>query len=190
MLREAGVEAAGVERDPALVQAARRRGLELFEGDATSILRDQPEDRWGAVTAIHLLEHLQPQQVLALLAEVRRVLRPGGLLLAECPNPLTLRVGAAEYWADPTHARPLLPRTAELYLNATGLRVDGVEFLHPFPDEQRLGPQTTDETGDGSAAVDDPVSRRLDELVRRLDELLNGPRDFVVRASKPAGSGT
>ena len=30
------------------------------------------------------------------------VLRPGGLLLAECPNPASLRVGAEEFWKDPS----------------------------------------------------------------------------------------
>jgi O-antigen chain-terminating methyltransferase len=186
MLREAGVEALGLEQDPALAQAARRRGLEVVEGDALEQLRRQPDDRWGAVTAIHLMEHLEPAAALAVLAEIRRVLRPGGLLLVECPNPRTLRVGAAEFWLDPTHRRPLLPETVQLFATASGLRVDRVEFLHPFPDEQRLGTSAAGEAGGGG---DEPLRRRLDELTRRLDEVLNGPRDFVVTASKPTGAG-
>lgn len=189
MLREAGVEAVGIEQDPALVQAARRRGLELIEGDVLESLRRQPDHHWGAVTAIHLMEHLGPATVLAVLAEVRRILRPGGRLLVECPNPHTLRVGAAEYWIDPTHLRPLLPETLELFLTASGLSVDRVDFLHPFPADQRLSREA--QAGhDPEALPDDDtteMSHRIDLLSQRLDDLINGPRDFTVTASKPDG---
>ncbi len=190
MLRDQGVEAVGLERDPALVQAARRRGLELIEGDVIASLREQPDDHWGAVTAIHLMEHLGPVDVLGVLTEVRRILRPGGLLVVECPNPHTLRVGAAEYWIDPTHRRPLPPETLRLFLTASGLKVDRVEFLHPFPADQRLcsdAAVTAAVTAADGAVPDEAaiLSGRLDDLSRRLDDLLNGPRDFVITASKP-----
>jgi SAM-dependent methyltransferase len=184
LLREAGVEATGIEVDPARAQATRRRGLRVIEGDVLDVVRDQPDEAWGAITAIHLLEHLAADRLLGLLAEARRVLRPGGVLLAECPNPHSLRVGGALYWCDPTHVRPLLPELLQLYLKTTGFEVRGIEYLHPFPVEQRLA---------SSDAVTDPESppelaalgARLDRLASRLDELLNGPRDFAVLAGKP-----
>lgn len=184
LLREAGVEATGVEGDQALAGAARRRGLEVVTGDLLEVLRAQEGDSFGAVTAIHVLEHLQPQTLPSVLAEVRRVLRPQGFFLAECPNPHTLRVGAALYWQDPTHRRPLLPETLELFLLAAGFSVERRELLHPFPPDQLL----MDDEG-GTEALTDPevtaLADRLDRLRRRLDEILNGPRDFAVWASKP-----
>jgi O-antigen chain-terminating methyltransferase len=184
LLREAGVAASGVEGDPALARAARRRGLEVAEGDVLEVLRSLPDSSRGAVTAIHLLEHLDAGQLLGLLAEVRRVLRPGGLLIAECPNPHSLRVGAALFWVDPTHRRPLPPESLELFLTTCGLAVERRELLHPFPAEQRFVTAT-----DGAGPAADPavteLARRLDTLGRRLDELVNGPRDFVVWARRP-----
>jgi SAM-dependent methyltransferase len=168
LLREAGVEATGVEGDAALAEAARRRGLEIIEGDVLEVLSNQESESRGVVTAIHLFEHLAPTSLAAVLAEVRRVLRPKGLLIAECPNPHTLRVGAALYWQDPTHQRPLLPETLELMLRAAGFALD-------------------DEGGTG--AVTDPeismLAERVDRLRDRLDEILHGPRDFAVWAVKP-----
>jgi O-antigen chain-terminating methyltransferase len=188
LLREAGVEAHGVEADAALAQAARRRGLDVELGDVLEAVRRQPEGRWGAVTAIHLFEHLMPGVLLQLLAEVRRVLRPGGVLIAECPNPHTLRVGASLYWQDPTHARPLLPETLKLFLGASGLRVRSTELLHPFPDEQLLAGVLGDtsplsSTGGG-------LQERLEAVVDRLDDLLNGPRDFSMVAIREDGGGS
>lgn len=182
LLREAGVAAAGVEGDPAVAQAAKRRGLEVLEGDVLDVLRELPDASRGAVTAIHLLEHLDAATLLAVLAEVRRVLRPGGLLIAECPNPHSLRVGAGLYWVDPTHRRPLPPETLELYLRTSGFAVDGRELLHPFPAEQRFA-----DGGEREAATDPRLAEleaRLDRVVGRLDELVNGPRDFVILAHR------
>jgi O-antigen chain-terminating methyltransferase len=185
LLREAGVAARGVDSDPALVQAARRRGLVVSEGDALAALRGLPEGSVGAVTAIHLLEHLAADALLQLLGEVRRVLRPGGILLAECPNPHTLRVGGSEFWIDPTHRRPLPPETLRLLATASGLEVERVEFLHPFPAEQRLAEPAP--AGAGAAAPEvAALSDRIDRLAGRLDELLSGPRDFVLVARRPS----
>jgi SAM-dependent methyltransferase len=183
LLREAGVEATGVENDPALAEAARRRGLEVLEDGALETLNKQESESWGAVTAIHLFEHLQPAELAATLAEARRVLRSGGILIAECPNPHSLRVGASLYWQDPTHQRPLLPETLELMLCAAGFEINRRELLHPFPADQLLA----DDEG-GTGAVTDPeisvLAERVDRLRDRLDEILHGPRDFTVWAVK------
>ncbi len=184
LLREAGIKACGVEQDPALVQAARRRGVEVIEGDALDTLRSHTEDQLGAVVAIHLLEHLEPALVLELLREARRVLRPGGVFLAECPNPHSLRVGAALYWCDPTHARPLLPETLELYFKSSGYEVQHVEYLHPFPEEQRIGSALGSVPPDVSSEIA-KVYENIAKLIGRIDDLLNGPRDFAIVAKKP-----
>jgi O-antigen chain-terminating methyltransferase len=183
LLREAGIEATGVEGDAALVEAATRRGLETIRGDVLDVLHKLDAESWGAVTAIHLFEHLQPATLAAVLAEIRRVLRPHGVLIAECPNPHTLRVGASLYWQDPTHQRPLLPETLEVMLRAAGFQVDRRELMHPFPEDQLLA----DDEG-GTGAVTDPeismLAERVDRLRDRLDEILHGPRDFAVWAVK------
>lgn len=184
LLREAGVEASGIESDPALAGGARRRGLKIIEGDVLETLSDQDSEGWGALTAIHLFEHLAPAKLATVLSEVRRVLRPGGLLIAECPNPHTLRVGASLYWQDPTHQRPLLPETLELMLRAAGFELDRRELMHSFPPDQLLA----DDEG-GTGAVTDPeisvLAERVDRLRDRLDGILHGPRDFAVWAIKP-----
>lgn len=186
MLREAGVEATGIEGDAALAAAAVRRGLRVVEGDAIAALRRVDAGAFGSVTAIHLLEHLQPTQLAVLVAEVRRILRPGGLFLAECPNPHALRVGGALFWQDPTHVRPLLPETLELYLRSAGFQVTRCEFMRPFPDDQLFSTGSSDPAvGTGEEA--NGLTARLERIEARLDEILNGPRDFAVWAVAPQG---
>jgi len=184
LLREVGVEAAGVEGDAAVADASSRRGLDVLEGDVLTVLESLPVSSRGAMTAIHLFEHLELETLLAVLSEIHRVLRPGGVLIAESPNPHSLRVGASLYWVDPTHRRPLMPETLELYLKTCGFDVDRRELLHPFPADQLFA-----DVGAENRLNDDPevaaVAAGLDRLARRLDNLVNGPRDFAVWATKP-----
>ncbi len=185
LLREAGVPAQGVEADPALAGAARRRGLAVHEGDLLAFLREQPARSRGAVSAIHVLEHLPAPELLATLGEIRRVLAPGGVLVVESPNPHSLRVGASLYWLDPTHQRPLMPETLELFLTASGLEVSRRGWLHPFPAEQQLLPADRPPRPEASPEVE-ALALELDRALARLDELLNGPRDFVIVACSPS----
>ena len=170
-LQAGGVAAHGVDRDPALVKACRRRGLAAEVGDALTTLRSQSGESLGAVAAIHLLEHLPAAEWMSIIEAAGAALRRGGILLVECPNPESLRVGAGLFWSDPTHRVPLHPAALAFSMRTLGLEVVETRYLHPFaPEESLARPGQTPEVG---------------ELARRLDHMLSGPRDFLVIARKP-----
>ncbi len=170
LLRERGIRAEGIESDPALVVSARRRGLVVREGDVLDELESVEDLSFGAVSAFHLLEHLPQGKIIALLKEARRVLKTGGRLVIECPDPENLRVGASLFWLDPTHLRPLHLETLKLYARSCGLEILDEGRRHPFPPEQHFC------EGDGEG--------KLLRLETRLDALLNGPRDFYLLLGK------
>src|SRR5438552_2541276 len=74
-------------------------------------VRSLGEGSVGAVSAIHLLEHLPFQDVVKLSDETVRVLRPGGVATFETPNPENLVVGACSFYLDPTHRNPIHTQT-------------------------------------------------------------------------------
>jgi O-antigen chain-terminating methyltransferase len=174
VLRGAGVEARGVDSDPAMVETCRRIGLPASEGEAIEALRAAGPASLGAVTAIHVVEHLPAASWMELLGAAALALRPGGVLLVESPNPESLRVGAGLFWTDPTHRAPVHPDALAFVLRAIGLEVIEVRLLRPFPADQAL------------AREDLPAP--VLELARRLDGWLSGPRDYLVVARKPAVS--
>jgi len=109
LVHEAGYQARGIDMNSMFVQNCRALGLEVVQGDAFDVLREMPSGSATAITSMHLIEHLPFETMIALIDECRRVLRPGGLLILETPNPENLSVGAFSFYMDPTHRNPLPP---------------------------------------------------------------------------------
>ena len=104
-----GNEVVGVDVDRAALAEAAKLGLETLWADADEPL-PFPDGSFDAVVAGELLEHLRfPDRA---LAEARRLLRPGGVLVCSVPNSYRLKsrlrflLGRPpEFADDPTHLR-------------------------------------------------------------------------------------
>lgn len=59
-----------------------------------------PDDSADEVLAVHVVEHFWRWEVVDVLREWRRVLRPGGKLILECPN---LQSACEHFLADPAN---------------------------------------------------------------------------------------
>jgi O-antigen chain-terminating methyltransferase len=109
LLAEAGMNAHGVDLDNGMLGEARKRGLSVEKKDALEALRATPDGTLAIVSIFHLAEHLPFDVLRALFTEAARVLRPGGVLIAETPNPENLVVGLINFHLDATHVRPIPP---------------------------------------------------------------------------------
>jgi ubiquinone/menaquinone biosynthesis C-methylase UbiE len=76
-----GTSAVGIDLSPGMIEVARREQPEaqFRVGDLLSLPADDAE--FGAVIAFYSIIHLAPGELPAALAEMYRVLRPGGLAL-------------------------------------------------------------------------------------------------------------
>ena len=107
ILRESGIDARGVDLDDGMLEAARTAGLDVERCDALEALRGEADGALALISGFHIAEHLPFAELLALMTEARRALRPGGLLILETPNPENLVVGTANFHLDPTHIAPI-----------------------------------------------------------------------------------
>jgi SAM-dependent methyltransferase len=139
LLREAGIEARGVDADADMVAYARGEGLEVEQVDALVHLESVPDASLGGIFAAQFVEHLPPTALLRLLELAARKLRPGGLLVAETINPLS-PLALRSYFADLTHAQPLVPETLALLAKQAGFRQVETRFLNrPLGEDEVAG---------------------------------------------------
>ncbi|MES3009903.1 MAG: methyltransferase domain-containing protein [Pseudomonadota bacterium] len=133
VLRNAGHPSLGIDMAAECVSACLERGLDAKLGDALRVLQQLPDHSVAVITAFHLVEHLPLKGQITLFNEAWRVLAPGGLLLAETPNPENLGVISRNFWYDPTHLRPVPGEMLRLLAKAAGFDDVKVEFLQPPP---------------------------------------------------------
>lgn len=135
LLAEQGIPAHGMDLDAGMLAAGHEQGLAVSQGDAIAWLQQQPAASLLAITAFHVVEHLELAQLCTLLEEARRVLIDDGLLILETPNPENLVVGTASFYIDPTHRRPLPQQLLSFLAEHAGFA--SVE-LYRLQEEQRL----------------------------------------------------
>jgi SAM-dependent methyltransferase len=142
LLRDAAIEARGVDADADMVAFARGAGLEVRQQDLVTALTDVGEGSLGAVTALQVVEHLPPATLAQFLALALRALRPGGLLIAETINPAT-PAALRHFFADLTHAQPLVPETLELLARQVGFADAEIRLVNEQPphEDRRISEQ-------------------------------------------------
>jgi SAM-dependent methyltransferase len=164
LLREAGVDARGIDADADMVAYARGEGLDVEQADLVEHLEHLDDRSLGGIFMGQVVEHLPAATLVAALGLAAAKLRPGGLLVAETINPLS-PLALRSYFADLTHAQPLVPETLELLARQAGFAETEIRFLNE-PAERLTEP-------------DDPV---IAANVRRLNELLFAPLDYALVA--------
>ncbi len=185
LLRAKGIAGRGVDSSARMVDLCRDRGLEAEVGDLFGHLAGLPEGQLGAIVSFHVIEHLPPESLDRLVRLAYRALRPGGALILETPNPLSLVVAARNFWLDPTHRRPVHPESLKLHYELAGF--DPIERLdlRPFPLAERLPEIDLKEIPESQHLLADRVNRLRDQI----DELLFGTQDFGLIGIKPGGAG-
>ncbi len=109
LMQEVGIDSRGVDVDEGMLLVCRALGLPVETRDAISYLKSLTDDSLSVVSAFHLVEHLTFEQLQAVVAQAHRVLKPGGLLIMETPNPENIVVATRNFYLDPTHQRPIPP---------------------------------------------------------------------------------
>lgn len=164
LLQQQGYNATGIDLNQDMVDACHAEGLQAQCQDAIAYLRQQPEGSLVLVTGFHIIEHLPFEILLALFDAALYALRPDGLIIFETPNPENIKVGACNFYTDPTHLNPIVPDVAQFIARQRGFAHAELLRLHPYPESHML--------------VEDS------ELAKRFNAAFYGPQDYAVVAWK------
>jgi 2-polyprenyl-3-methyl-5-hydroxy-6-metoxy-1,4-benzoquinol methylase len=125
-----GFQVEGLELNEAAAAVARQRG---FPVHTVPLGQFAPRELFDVVVLANVLEHAwDPGQM---LAEVRRLLRPGGQVWISCPNAASLwrRVFGRAWinWHVPFHLWHFAPATLQALLTAAGYEIDTIRTFTP-----------------------------------------------------------
>jgi SAM-dependent methyltransferase len=134
-LHEQGLEACGMDLSPAMVERAAclTPGVEFRQGDMLAL--DAADGSWAGIAAFYSIIHIPRSDLLQALGEIRRVLRPGGLLL------LAFHIGDEvihldDWWGQTVCVDFFFYRSDEMadYLRAAGFEIEEIIEREPYPD--------------------------------------------------------
>lgn len=190
LLAERGITARGIDLNHEMVQQCLAAGLDVTEADALSYLRQQPDESLGGLIAAQVVEHLEPDYLLAFLDEAFRVLRPGSAIALETINVASWSAFFTSYLRDLTHAQPVHPDTLKFVVTASGFGDAEIRLRSPLPESELLlaSPRAVRDvdlrtTGvEGRAVLE--LADAFDRNVERLNTELYAPLDYVVIAWK------
>lgn len=166
LLRHKGKVAKGVDLNETFVKHCASLNLDVEKKDAIAYLKGLPDASIGAITSMHLVEHLPFEVMVELIDESLRVLRPGGFLALETPNPENMTVGAHWFYMDPTHRNPIPPLMLRWLVEERGFQESRIERL-TFGRESSAPPK-----------VDDAVPGAA--TINALVELVSAPADYAI----------
>lgn len=120
-LEQAGyLNASGVDASSEQVAVARRLGIDgVREGEVMTSLRALPDESCDVVIALDLIEHFSKPELVSMVDEVLRVLKPSGRWIIHAPNGESPFVGAILY-GDMTHEHAFTSRSLAQLLLCSG----------------------------------------------------------------------
>ena len=131
LMRDAGVNARGVDLDPESVALCRSKGLEAEAADVFELLSREPDGAFDGDLRRSGGRHMSPPRYPLSSGFAASKLRAGGVLALETPNPECLAIFATHFYLDPTHQRPIPPSLLVFYFEEYGFGGIEVHRLSP-----------------------------------------------------------
>lgn len=150
LLNEKGYKTKGIDLNRVMVAKSQELGLNVEEYDVIEYLKSLKAKSLSVITGFHIIEHLPFDILVEMYKESYRVLKSGGMVIFETPNPENVFVGTSNFYTDPTHINPIPPITSQFtlehlgYKNVTIKRISYSDIHYDDPNINHLFASSTD----------------------------------------------
>jgi len=133
-LHERGAKVCGIDVSPKMVELARCLNSEIDFSHGDMLELDVEDETWAGVAAFYSIIHVPPGEIVRALRELRRVLRPGGLLL------LAFHIGEGTIHLDEWWGKSVCvdfyfspPNEMANYLRSVAFEIAEIVEREPYP---------------------------------------------------------
>ena len=172
MLLENNVGVTGVDIYEPYVEFMKMQKLPAVCDGAAEYLRKM--DKVDGIFLGQVVEHIPVQSIIEICNLAYEKLEEGAYLIMETPNPMSLAIFTECFYMDPSHKRPVHPKTLQYLAQKAGF--ESVEIL--FTDSSRLPykiPKLDSQAGNVT---------EFNEAMERVENLLYGSQDYAIIARK------
>lgn len=175
LMKEKNIPAIGVDFYKEFVEFCNFKGLQAVEEDAIKYLNKLDDNSVGGIFSAQLIEHLQTNQLIRLCVESYKKLKRGGYLILETPNPTSLSIYTNAFYIDPSHVKPVHPKTLEYFLNQAGFK----EIQVIFTEQSKVGYRLPLLNGENISNLNE-----FNDGINCISDIIFGSQDYAIIAQK------
>lgn len=175
LLKASNTNAVGIEMYEPFVKMCQEKRLEVYKKDAVEYVHELDDESVDGIFAAQLIEHLDTGKLVQLCQDAYYKLTKEGVLILETPNPTCLSVFTNSFYMDPSHTKPVHPKTLEYILKDAGF--ENLELI--FTEGSKVGYRLP--------LLDISEATNLSEFndgINCLSDLIYGSQDYAVIARK------
>lgn len=169
LLRENGIEAAGVDSNSQMVDICLDKGLRCQKGDILEKLAEWADGSLAGIFSSQVIEHLSPAKLKRLIELCYQKLSPSGVLVLETINPASVFTLVEIYYLDLSHQKPIHPQALKFMLEAAGFEDVEIKYSFALETERLKNLPGADER----TAI-------LNQNIDRLNDLLFAPANYAA----------
>lgn len=173
LLKESGINATGVDTYDEFVEYCRDQNLEAVCDDGNHYLA--AVDHTDGIFVGQVVEHMTTEQIVELCNLAWEKLEEGHYVIMETPNPTSLAIYTHAFYMDPSHVKPVHPKTMEYFLKKAGFK--DVQII--YTPDSRLDETIPALEGDGIKNLE-----AFNQAMHTVSETLFGSQDYAIIAKK------
>lgn len=175
LMKEEGIAATGIDSYKEFVDYCKVKGLNAVEGTVPQCLKGIGSASIGGIFASQLVEHITFHELTQLCHEANRIMLPGACIIIETPNPTCLSTFMNSFYMDPSHNKPVHPKTLQYILEQSGFSNVQIHYTQQSKAAYRL-PLLS------SSSVNN--LNEFNDGINFLSDIIFGSQDYAVIAYK------
>ncbi|MBB2182842.1 methyltransferase domain-containing protein [Lachnospiraceae bacterium MD1] len=175
LLQEKGIQVTGVDAYAEFVEYCKAKGLNAIQADAITYINSLENDSIGGIFASQLVEHLETNQLVQLCQDAYKKLKFGGYFILETPNPTSLSIFMNAFYIDPSHNKPVHPKTLEYFMQQSGFK--DIEII--YTEQSKVGYQLPLLNGENISNLSE-----FNDGINCISNIIFGSQDYAIIAKK------